>query len=274
MFKTVIATSLLLLTLLLNSTATQAQSLGFDNVSEDDLKKIVSDLSSNFTHTSVSGAGALGTIFGFELGVVGGMTSTSELDKLVKSYDASASADQAIHGGILGMLSVPLGLTAEALFVPAVGSEDFKFNTLSLALKWTMTDTVLSGLPVDLAVKFHMNQTGLKFKQVISPDPYETELEFKNQILGAQLLVSKSLVLVTPYAGLGMLQSEGELSFSGSSGNIFDSTYTTSTSAKVKASSSQFLAGVELNLLLLKAGLEISRQFSADRITGKIAFSF
>ena len=44
-----------------------AQNLSFQNLSDEDFKKVVKDLSANFMHTSVSGASPLGDVFGFEL---------------------------------------------------------------------------------------------------------------------------------------------------------------------------------------------------------------
>src|ERR1043165_9941021 len=77
-----------LLCLILVSAQVHAQKIPLTNVSDDDLKKVVGDMSANFLHTSVSGAGTLGHLWGFELGVVAGQTSTPHLNEVVKTKDS------------------------------------------------------------------------------------------------------------------------------------------------------------------------------------------
>ena len=80
--------------LLLMAQVAGAQNLPLQNLDETEFKNVVSDLSANFLHTSVSGAAPLGDIFGFEVGLIGGLTNSSEIDKLVKAVDADAKADR------------------------------------------------------------------------------------------------------------------------------------------------------------------------------------
>src|SRR5690349_1218706 len=98
----------------------------FQNLSDEDFKNVVKDMSANFTHTSVSGAAPLGDIWGFEIGLVGGVTKTPELNKFAKEVDPSTSLEQIPHAEILGVVSVPLAITGEIGIVPKVGSDEFK----------------------------------------------------------------------------------------------------------------------------------------------------
>jgi hypothetical protein len=246
-----------------------SQDITFDNISESDLKDIVQDFSGVFTHTSVSGAGSLGSIFGFELGLVGGASQVDRLEKIIKREDPTAEDIPMIpSGGLLGRLTVPFGLTIEALVIPEVGDEDFKFQNTSLALLWTPTETILSFMPVSIGTKLHYTTTDLNFQ---TPDPVtgtDVKGTFKNYILGLQALVSQDLVFVEPYAGIGYVQADGDLAISGS--NTFYN-FTTATSASKSVSGTQFLLGAEFKLLVMKFGAEYSHQFDVNRYSAKFS---
>ncbi len=260
--------TVLLATLALSSPV-QAQNLEFDDISKSDLEKIMDEVSSNFHHTSVSGAGTLGSIFGFELGVIGGITKTPEINKLVKEQDPNEDVEQVPHGTLLGVLTVPLGITAEVGIVPEVGSGDFKFSRQSLGVKWTITEVLLTDLPVSLAIKGHYTKADLEFEQPVNGQ--DTKVKVEDTVTGFLFLVSKNFAIVEPYAGVGYLMSDGEIDVSGSS-TIFN--FTAATQASAKNSSMQFLAGAELKLLVFKVGAEYSRQFDTDRYSLKLAVYF
>ena len=247
------------------ATGAWAQYVAFSNLSDTQAQGIIKEFSGNFTHTSVSGASPLGSVFGLELAVVGGMTMTDEIDKLAKQTDPGAEADKIPHGGILAMVSVPFGLTAEASFIPEVGGEDFKFSNMGLGLKWSLTSGLIE-LPFSLAVKGHFMKSDLTFKQTSG---VTATVDFKDTVMGLMVLASKNLIFIEPYAGIGVVSGDGEFDVTGTS--IFASG---SQSYSDKTTGTQLLAGVEANLLILKAGAEISNQFGVNRYSVKVGISF
>lgn len=245
------------------------QNLQFNNLSQDQLRRVVGDLSSNFHHTSVSGANTLGSIFGFEVGLLGGVSSSPEIDRVVKDSGATDGASRIYNAALLGVLTIPFGLTGEVGFVPQIGSNDFKFQSYSGALKWTATETVLSFLPLSLAVKGHMQQSTIEFRQPVTGG--QSNGRIQTDVMGLTLLASKNLMIIEPYVGVGFLRGNGDLSVAGSS-TVFN--FTTSSSANETRTSGQFLLGAELKLLVIKFGLEYANQFGTDRYTGKLSFFF
>lgn len=267
-FFTLIALSLSVGSLL-SPQSVQAQNLEFNDLSRDQLKRVVGDLSANFHHTSVSGANSLGSIFGFEVGVIGATTASPEIDRVVKDSGSTEGASRIYNAALLGVLTVPFGITAELGLVPQVGNDDFKFQSYSGAVKWTATDTLLSFLPLSLAVKGHVQQSTLDFKQPLGA--VQTNGQIKTDVMGVTLLASKNLMIVEPYVGVGFLRGTGDLSVSGSS-TVFD--FTSSSSASESKTSSQFLVGAELKLLVMKFGVEYANQFGTDRVSGKFSLFF
>lgn len=247
-----------------------AQDVPLTNLTEDDLGKVVKEFSANFAHTSVSGAGTLGSIFGFEIGLVGGITKTPELDSLVKRADSTKDLEQVPHGAILGVLTVPLGITAEVGIIPKVGGDDFKFSSYSVAGKWTPTE-ILFELPLDLAAKGFVTKSNLEFEQTISNVP--VEYEYENTTMGLVAFASKDFVFVAPYAGIGYVKAKGDLSFTGST-TVFNTSYTTGTSASKDETSAAIYLGSEFKILIFKAGLEYAKMFDTNSYTGKVSVYF
>ena len=263
----VFAAPLIFATLVGNSANAQT---AFSQITKDDFDQIAKEVSANFTHTSVSGATSLGTIFGFQLGLVLGQTKTPGLNALAKRADQNINIDEVIHGGLLGQLTIPAGVTFETLILPAVGSADFKAKSTSLAAKWTLTEFLLE-LPVDLAVKGFYTKSELDTKQKISNA--EQSISLDDKMMGLAVLVSKNFGIVEPYAGIIHNRASVDMGYSGGA-NIFSTTYTTSQSASVNTTSTGYLLGAEVKLLFFHAGAEFTRLFGANRYTAKLAFSF
>lgn len=247
-----------------------AEGFAFQNLNQGDLKNVIKDISANFNHTSVSGASPLGDIFGIEIGVVGGLTKSPELDKYAKAADPnSKDIDQIPHAALLGVISVPLAFTFEMGLIPKVGGEDFKFSSYSLAAKWTPSELFFDW-PVALAAKVHFSKTDLNVKDTVNN--VKTDMDFKDNMMGATVLVSKSFAVFEPYFGLGIVNADAELSGSGTA--VFNPAYTASNSASEKVSTTTWMVGAEAKLLVVRFGLEYANLFDTSRITGKFSFYF
>lgn len=260
--------------ILMMSTPALGQDLALDNISNQDMEDIVGDFTGAFTHTSMSGGNSLGSIFGFEVGLIGGIASADRIEKIAKREDPNSDVPGLPFGGLLGRLTVPFGITAELLMIPEIGDDDFKFSNNSIGVMWTVTDTLLSFLPLSIGVKGHYTKTDMSFK---IPDAVtagvDSDASFENTIMGLQVLVSKNLLIVEPYAGIGFLQGDGNLNYSGS-GTIFDTAVTAGGSASKKVSGAQFLVGAELNLLFFNIGVEYANHLDTDRYGLKLSGGF
>lgn len=244
----------------------------FDQLDGNDMKNIVGDFSGNFSHTSVAGATPLGDILGFEVGLIGGVTDTPKIKKLVNEQDPSVDASQMPHAALLGRVSVPFGITGEIGLVPKVGSDSFKFQNISIAAMWTPTSFLLE-LPLSLAAKLHYTKTTVNFKQPVGTPAVNTDIQYENGITGFDVIASKDFIVVEPYLGLGYLSGSGKLSVSGNT-TIFDTTFSTSQSATASKGSFHLFGGAELKLLFFKIGLEFGTAFGTTRYTAKLSGAF
>lgn len=252
-----------------SGTLGQAADATFTNVTESDLESLSKEFSGHFAHSSVSGAKSLGAIFGFDVGLIANTTSTPEMDKIAKRSGGSG-IDNLYGGGLLGIVSVPLGFTGELMIFPKTSAAGASLESNSMAIKWTFTD-VLTSLPVHMAVRGFSTTSKFGFEQDISG--VNSTVENKNTVTGVQLLVSPPLPIVEPYAGVGMLTGKNELSVTGS-GTIFDTSYTSSQSADKSTSSTQLILGVNAKLLLFSVGAEYTQAFGTSKYAAKLGFAF
>lgn len=238
-----------------------------DNLTKSDFDKVIRELSGNATYHSVTGASTLGTVFGFELGLVGGVTSTPDLNTISKGIDPSASIEKLPHASLLAAVSVPYGITVEALLFPSLSVGDVSYQQFGGSVKWTANDLLM--LPFNLAVRAFYTQNELKFSQTVSSIAMDITQE--NSQLGFQLLASPNLPFVEPYIGIGTISATGSLAASGTH-SIFG--FTTAQKAESSPTSTQFLVGVSANLLVANIGLEYNRAFGTDSYNFKLGFGF
>ncbi len=240
----------------------------FNSLTEQDFEDVSKEFSANFMHHSVQGAGTLGNIFGFEIGLVGGQQASPKISDVMKRSGGSDFSNL-YHAGILGAVLVPLGITGEIMILPKLSSNESDFQSMSAAVKLTMSESLLV-IPFNLAVRGFYSSTVFGFKQ----DNSGTSVAVENQtkVTGLQLLVSPKLPLIEPYAGIGLVSAKNTLSANG--GTLFSPTYTNSQSMEKSLTSTQILLGITANLLLFHIGAEYSNAFGASSYTAKLAFGF
>ena len=264
--------------LMMSVSTAQAAGPGFNNISQSDFDKIIKELSANSSYHSVTGAGTLGSIFGFEFGLVGGLTNTPDINSYSRQVDSSADISRLPHASILAAVSVPLGFTGELLLFPEMSVGDVKYQQFGGSVKWTATDALI--LPFNLAVRAFVTSNKLSFEQTVSNTstggvPTRMTVTQDNNQMGLQLLASPNLPFVEPYVGIGTVKATGKLKVTGTpNGTIFDPNFTSSQSAESSPVSTQLLLGVNANLLVLNLGLEYSRAFGTDSYNFKLGFRF
>lgn len=260
--------------LLAISATANAATVSFTNLTNSEYESIAKELSSNFYYTTVSGASSLGKTFGFEFGVVAGVSKIPDILALVKRNDPNTSLkDDFVHGNILARLTTPFyGLTVEASAIPTINASDAKFSQWGGAVMWTITDVLLTDLPVSLATKAYYKKTNFEYGQTISSVPATVSLD--NSLYGIQAFVSKKFLdLVEPYVGVGYTKANADLSIS--STNALASIFASGlTGASSSPSSAQVMAGADLQLAFFTVGAEYARTYSRSSYTGRVSFRF
>lgn len=242
----------------------------FRNITDAEFEDMSKELSANFIHHSVQGAAPLGSIWGFELGLLAGQTPVPKTNDIVKR-SGGQDFPNLYHAGLLGVLSVPFGITGEVAMTPKTSVGDLELEKLSLALKLSLNTELLQIIPFNLAFRAFTSSSKFTFKQ--NSGGINGTIEDKNDSTGLQLLASPSLPFIEPYVGIGTISAKNALSMTGT-GNIFSNTYTTSQSADKSVSTTQYLLGVTANLAITSLGLEYSSAFGTSTYTAKFALGF
>ncbi len=266
--------SLIVFSLLIFSQVSLANNYGFTNLSQGDVDNIFKEFSATFGHSTVTGATSHSKIFGFEMGVLAGVTKSEHIKDLVAQTlpPGSDEVNFLPFASLYSLVSLPLGITAEANFTPEIDIQGVEFRHLSLAGKWEVTSVVT--LPFKLAVRGFLVSTQLAIEQTSSgSSTFTGEVEFEQTQTGLQVIAGEKYGLLEPYVGVGLVRSSGDLKATGS-GTIFNSAVTLTNSAKSDATSLQAIGGLQLNLLLVKTGIEYVHAFGASHLNAKVALSF
>jgi hypothetical protein len=231
-----------------------------NNITLGDYDKVVREFSANFAYSSITPASSLG-IFGFELGLVGGITKTPEILALVRRSSPNYSEDKLPHAAILGRVGIPYGLNLEAMILPEMKISDVSFYSYAGALSWTMTDIVLQESPVTVMFKGFYNKANINYAQSLQNSttgnqPVDATIDYDNDIYGIQALISRKFFLFEPYVGLGYVKSIGELAVRAAlapNATIFAGTGI-GASAKSKPNSAQLLVGSDFRISFFTLG--------------------
>ncbi|MCS6837833.1 MAG: hypothetical protein NZ480_03205 [Bdellovibrionaceae bacterium] len=244
--------------------------LGFQNIGEAELRDITQDLAANFSHRSITGAKSLGSVFGFEANLVGGMTTSSRIDKISKNSGAGGLANLYTAGLLLGV-SVPFGFTFEGLLLPSLSSSQFNFGGYSVGVRWLMNDLV-PVLPINLSLRYNWSSTRFGFNQNLGGG-LTGEIKSDTSVQEIGLYLSPNLPLVEPYLGVATVSSRGSLEFTGT-GNIFNTSFSVSNSASTTVSSTKTVIGLSLLMPFFSFGVEYVTLFGTSGYGLKLGVSF
>lgn len=233
------------------------------SLTEADMKTIAKGFGANFSHNSLMGASKLGEIFGFQLGLTAAQTEVPKIDDIASANGGELKS--LFNAGLMGAVGIPFGISFEAVLIPEMKSDGAELSNTSLALKWNIND-VIPILPINLALRGFSSNAKFGFTQDGTND-----VKNETSVTGAQLLISPMIPLVEIYAGVGMINAKNKLSATSA---IFSGAYTAALSSDESVSGTQFLLGVEANLVLMKLGAEYSTAFGNSRTALKLSFGF
>ncbi len=246
-------------------------------ISQTDFNNIIRELSANTSYHSVTPASSMGSIWGFELGVVGGITNTPSINSLVQEASPGTDASYFPHAALLGAVTVPFAITGEILYVPTETISGVSYQSSGLAVKWTASDVLLPISPVNVALRGFYSSNSIGFSQTIqnpstNGQAVNASMGYTGHVTGLQLMVSPKLPIIEPYGGVGLLSGNGSLNVSGTSGTIFN--YTSAQSQSSNPSTFQWFVGADIHLLLFGLGLEYTNEFGTSTYTGKVSLKF
>ncbi|MEM7647249.1 MAG: DUF6588 family protein, partial [Pseudomonadota bacterium] len=259
--------SLFLLIGLFFSNIGYAQAPTFDNISDAQLETIVKEFSANFIHTSVTPPTSLGKVFGVEASLIAGVTESPGIQEISRSVDPNSDIEYIPHAWILGGVSVPYGVSVELNILPEFDVEGLKMSHTSVGLKWSITDQFFKSLPFDWALRTSYTRSEISFNQTVSnanfPATSDVSVSYENTMIGADSFFGIDFGIVEPYFGIGVVDTDGQLAGSSTTGtpySLFDDT--TSQEKSSKQTTSRLTLGCQFHLAAFNIGLEYSNVLS------------
>lgn len=241
----------------------------FSNISKKDVENVSKEFGTNFSHTAVAAPETDG-LWGVEVGIVGGQTGSPKFKKVINNSGGDGGEfDNIYHAGLMARAHFPLEFFLEASILPEqeIGGVEIKSNSFSLG--WNIGR--FTKLPLDITVGYDHAKGEINFHQdadVPNGVPAaDIDLETTTKVMWVG--VSKTFVFVTPYLKVGTSSVDGDLNATAS---IFNQVGKTSESVSVDGG--YLAAGVNVQLLILRLGVEMTQMMDTKRISGKLSFAF
>jgi hypothetical protein len=241
-------------------------STGFSNLTKSEYEDIVKEVSNNFAHRYISGASSLGSIFGFEVGLLVGQSSASKIKDL-----SNGQLQSLYHGGLSAALTVPFGVSFEGVYLPNISIDGSEADAYSLGAKWTFSEAFFPLLPVSLALRGGYAGQNLSVKQNLATA--NGTVSSKTLITTLDFLVSANLGVFEPYIGLGTISTKNDTEFSGT-GTVFDTTFTLANKVDTSLSGARWMLGSQVFLGLFTLGAEYHSALDANGFSAKFALRF
>ena len=238
----------------------------FEDLDEKDVEKIIKDITSLSSHTSVSGAHNLdGDEYAFEIGAMGSYAQTPDIDKFVTSSGGEDEYEYLPMASILARLGVAELLTIEALFLPEIDVGEYSVSARSLAVQLHLFNFG----DFALGVKAYRGNAEISYEQLV--DSMAVDVEIDDSFSGWQALLGHNFGALKLYLGYGVINFDGEMDTSGDA-TIFDVTLSSASSVEVDGSSNHYFGGLEYTFKKVALGLEAAKLFNNERFSAKVTF--
>lgn len=236
----------------------------FDNITKEDVKNVTKEFGTNFSHTVV-GAPETNGMWGVEVGVLGGQTSSKKFSDIVERSGGDGKDFKNIyHAGVFARAHFPFEIFAEASFLPEQEISDVKIKSNSFGIGWNAGNFFY--LPLDLTIAADYSNGEVSFSQT---QPVNTKINLKTTTTNYWVGVSRRFVFVTPYVKVGTSTVDGSLKADAS---IF--TFSSSQKEKANVTGSFVAYGANFEFLGIRLGVEGTSMHNTQRISGKLSYSF
>lgn len=240
--------------------------------SKSQVEKVGKEFAANFSHTVVSSSETDG-LWGVEVGLIGGTTSSPQLKKTVDASGGDGGDFKSLYNAALfTRVHVPFEIFVEASMLPEQEFSDVKMKNTTFGLGWNAGRYF--NLPLDIALGANFGGADASYKQEVdvggTPTDSKISLKTKSQVY--YVGVSKNFLFVTPYAKLGVAKTEADFNVDVAGGTIFQ--YSGAQKESVSSSGSYFAAGLNFQVLVMRLGVEYAQTVGVSQMMGKFSLSF
>ena len=259
--------SLVLLGFVLPGLTFAAVDPALSNLTKSQVEDVAKEIAVDLNHTSVAAPSTNG-FFGVEVGLVGSRTKTPHLaDRIDDAGGTGSDFNQIYGGGLIVRGHFPLDLFVELSMLPTYKTSSLEVKSSGFSAGWNMGG--FFNWPIDLAFGADFSRSKLNFDQTIAS--VDSNIGVRNSSRTLWVGVSKTFLIVTPYAKFGAFSTDSDVKQDGTSTTF---TYTTSSTSSVSSTGAYGALGVNVQILLFRLGIEGSRTAGVSKGSAKFSFAF
>ena len=199
----------------------------------------------------------MGMLVGVEAGIVGGLVSVDSIEKF-----SDNDVDKLPNLGIYARVDAPFGFGAEVTLLP-LEVDDIKFNSFSFAGRMNV-NKFIPILPISAKLKVRLGNADIDYKGVEGGNAIEGNMS--NKFTSIDLTLGKKFLIIEPYVGIGYIDAKGDFNFTSSG--------VANSDKDIGMSTDHIFAGVNLNLIGMRFGVEYASLYGTDRVLAKLGFGF
>jgi hypothetical protein len=239
-----------------------------------EFEQVSEDLGAAFVHTTNSGGSNLGKIWGVEAGIVAGVASADNLQRIAEEVSGENQDDLAYlpYAGLIAGVAMPFGIGAEVSMVPEIDLEDGAFSNFSAAVRWSITDMIpLAGSfsPVKIVTHLAYGSTEMDYRFSLSGSSSEdADFSIENTEFG--VTAGFNAFIVEPYLGLSTVRTSSRLTAT-TDYQPLPPGFDPERNFKTSFSGARVKAGLLLKLPFMRIGAEASTLNSLTRYTLKLS---
>ena len=240
------------------------------NLNQADASAIMKNFGNAVVFRAVEPPSANGKIWGIGVGIAGDVTSATDTNNVLSKSGTSPNISALPGADLVLTLQAPLGLSAEAGFLPRMTFSGLSEKRTAFNVKWTFTDLFLRGqTPFDAAVRVGFGRNEFSYGQ--TTNGVQDTVKFDSKAFRAELAFSRKILVFEPFIGLGLLRTSNPLS---NTANASLYSFTNSQSYEYSKSSFVFNIGAEVRLLILTVGAQVEWAFGETAAAAKVGLKF
>jgi hypothetical protein len=227
-----------------------------------------STLGAGLFYRPVEPASDFGRLTGFSAGVsVNGVSTTA-----VAGIFTGMTTPFLPTGMIQLALGLPNGFSLEGGFVPSLTYQGSNFSNYSGGIKWTLSRSVFSKSPIDIAVRVNYTNAALSYTQPIAAGT--VSVRYSTGMISSNLVFSRNFIFIEPFVGAGFISSASSLTGTGTA-SLFGASFPVGTTSVNDNQLTAWLhGGVKLHLTLLKLSASYDWLFGITSWSLKAALAF
>ncbi len=244
-----------------------------ENLSTSDVEKVGNEFAVNFAHTTVSAPETDG-LWGVEVGIMGGTTRSPNLKKVINSSGGEGEDFKYIyHAGIIARAHFPFDIFLEGSMLPKRDISDVEVSSGSIGGGWNAG--AFFGLPLDLALGASTSRGKVSFDQEpTSTIPSDATISVDTKTTLLWIGTSKTFLFFTPYVKVGYAHTQAEIKVDTEvgTGTIFADT--NKQKEDVDKNGGYLALGLNVQVTVVKLGLEFNQMNGVKTATGKLSLDF